>query len=376
MRSYRSGTRPGRAVARRSPTPDLGVEQLGAVYERVLDLDPADIVRVSLEGSRAAERPTATARRGARPRPIAESRRGPSTRRSRWPSSSCAARSDRSSAARPPTRSWPCASSIRRWGAAPFSSPRAATSRRRTSARSSKKGAAPRPISTATRAPTSGGCVAEHCLAGVDRQSGRRAARSSVVVADDARARQAAQLPRSSPADRQQPDRHVAGRSLATAGPAARSVRQPCRCSKRRGSRTRCARSRGPSASWPRRVTTTSKRCTQECDLAPAERRAIAARSVAQAPAASGARAGSGRRGERADAAAVAPPSDAELAAAIDAVLRGGSDASAARDVESLDLDRAGPRKPRSGCFTGRSNSPTCSTTSAGSLTPAPGSTP
>ena len=53
------------------------------------------------------------------------------------------------------------------------------------------------------------------------RQSGRGAARAAVAVAHVARARQAAGVSRPSPAGRQQPDRHLAGRSLATARPAA-----------------------------------------------------------------------------------------------------------------------------------------------------------
>ena len=56
------GTRPGRSGREEIAYSGLDVEQLGAVYERVLDLDPADVVRVRppADSDRAAERPATT----------------------------------------------------------------------------------------------------------------------------------------------------------------------------------------------------------------------------------------------------------------------------------------------------------------------------
>ena len=77
------GSRRGRAGREAISYRDLGVEELGAVYERVLDLDPhalgmvAGAVRSSLVWTRSAP---STA--------PGESRAEPSTRRNRSPSSS------------------------------------------------------------------------------------------------------------------------------------------------------------------------------------------------------------------------------------------------------------------------------------------------
>ena len=97
------GTTPTRKAAGRIAFHDLGVEQLGAVYERVLEYEP---VRCSRAACRC------------RPRQPSARRPAASTRRARSPTSSSAARWARwSRACRPPASS-SCASSIRRWAAA------------------------------------------------------------------------------------------------------------------------------------------------------------------------------------------------------------------------------------------------------------------
>ena len=105
--------------------------------------------------------------------------------------------------------------------------------------------------------------VAEHCLAGIDLnpvavQLARLSlwlttlARGKPLNFLDHRLRAGNSLIGISP-----------GRSLAPAGPGARVIRQLRRSSRRRGWRIRCARSRGPWRSWPRRVTTASTPSTQ-----------------------------------------------------------------------------------------------------------------
>ena len=100
--------------------------------------------------------------------PNAGSRPARSTHRGLLRSTSCGARSRRSSQPRRRKRFWRCGSSIRRWAAAPFWSPHAGTWRRRTKRRwCAKAGCRPR-TSPSASVRTSGGPIAQRCLYGVD----------------------------------------------------------------------------------------------------------------------------------------------------------------------------------------------------------------
>ena len=179
---------------------DLGVEQLGAVYERVLDLDPDD---------RGGRRGRTHATAGAARKP------GRSTRRSRSRSSSSAERWRRWCAARRATTSSRFAWSIRPWAAARFWSPRAAISRPRTNARWSPKGDARKRTWIADERAEIRRTVAVHCLSGVDANpTAVQLARLSLWLTTLARDK-----PLSFLDDRLRVgnslDRHVAGRPLA-----------------------------------------------------------------------------------------------------------------------------------------------------------------
>ena len=126
-----------------------------------------------------------------------------------------------------------CASSIRRWAAARFSSPPAAISPAPTRRRwSGPADAMPSDIGDAERAahpPDDRGALPVRRRP----QPDGGAARAPVAVAGDARRRSAAQLSRSPPAGRRQPARRVARAACGTppAPPPASTPRRRCRCS-------------------------------------------------------------------------------------------------------------------------------------------------
>ena len=150
-------------------------------------------------------------------------RAGRSTRRSRSATSSCAGRSRRWCPADRRMRSWRCVWSIPRWAAGRFSSRPAGIWRRHTNGRSSTRDACGESGYRRPRAgavpPVGRGTLSRRR----GRQSGRGAARPVVAVARDARGRQTPRVSRSSPAHRQQSDRRVAGRPLASS----RAARRP-----------------------------------------------------------------------------------------------------------------------------------------------------
>ena len=120
-------------------------------------------------GGRERRKPAAQSRPGGGARRAGSGNgRGPSTRRDRSRSSSFAGRWARSFAARPPTRFSRCASSIPRWGAAPFSSRHAAISQPRTSRRLIEEGRRVEADFDADARADVRRLIAEQCLAGVD----------------------------------------------------------------------------------------------------------------------------------------------------------------------------------------------------------------
>ena len=219
--------------------------------------------------------------------------------------------------------------------------------------------------------------IAERCLAGVDvNPVAVQLARLSLWL-DDARARQAAQLSRSPAARRQQPDRHLARRSLATAGAGARVGRHAAALRGGAARATRCARSRGRWRADARAATTPSRTCTRKSaiwsrltgarspldpwrsGLQPLVRAlvlAVDARRATTRRSAAAVRRRARRRHRRGAQIAIATLG--------------------ARELEPLDLDRADASRAGSGCFTGRSSSPTCSTTPRSAARTRPDSTP
>ena len=157
-------TRPSadRAGRERIAYRDLGVEQLGAVYETLLDYRPAVAPAPASDRGRAARRSSA-------PDPgIAQGDRHVLHAAADRRVSSSAARSARSSATPRPSAFFSSGSSIRRWGAARFSSRRAAFWPTRTRRRSSGPAAAiPSDIGERERAAIRR-TIAERCLYGVD----------------------------------------------------------------------------------------------------------------------------------------------------------------------------------------------------------------
>ena len=145
---------------------DLGVEQLGAVYETLLDYEPrvaAPPPRTPGAGVRSRGRSSRSSRA-----PASARRPARSTRRSRSPTTWFAARSARWCATRRPSAFSACASSIRRWGAARFSSPPAGISPRHTRPRSSTTAAITAAISASPNETAIRRTIAERCLYGVD----------------------------------------------------------------------------------------------------------------------------------------------------------------------------------------------------------------
>ena len=255
---------PDRAGRERIAYRDLGVEQLGAVYETLLDYRPA-------VASRPAVDPTADASSSGR---IREHARPParSTRPSRSPTTSSAGRSDRWCATPSPNASSSSASSIRRWAAERSWSPRAAIWRRRTKRRSSGPAATTPAISASASAR---GDPADDCRAVSVRRRPEpdgRPAGAAVALAGDARRRSAAQVSRSPSAGRRQPAGRVACRpSPRAAGDSARRAsddREPLLFDDWRV-RDVCARSCRSGSRSSRRPTTPSIRCARRNGRSP-----------------------------------------------------------------------------------------------------------
>ena len=261
------GSRQGaRQAARRSPTRISASNSSGAVYERVLDLEPGR---------------TTHGRRDSTPRSCAN-RPARSTRHSRWRSSSCDARSRRSWQARRPTGSCRCASSIRPWAAARFSWPRAAISPARTSARWSTRDGWRRAMSM--RSVARNAASRRRAMSGRSRREPCcRPARAPLVVADDAGARAPADVSRSPAAIRQQPHRRDARRPRPHPGSRPPRDREPLPLFDGRRARAVDARHRAPScANSPRDPDdTVADVRAKEAAVAAAHRRVVAARPLA-----------------------------------------------------------------------------------------------
>ena len=205
---------------------DLGVEQLGAVYERVLDLDPAT-----------PKTDDATALHACANRPAR------STRRSHWRSSSCAARSRHSSQGRrrigscrlrvvdPAMGSGAFLVAACRYLAGAYE--RALVDEGRL---------APGDVDEERRAAMRR-LVAERCLAGVDANPvAVQLARLSLWLTTLAHG-QTADVSRSSAAIGKQSDRRDARRPRAHAGSRPHAIASRCRCSRSTDSSSRCATS-------------------------------------------------------------------------------------------------------------------------------------
>ena len=260
------GTRAGRGGREEISYADLDVEQLGAVYERVLDLDPASALQDSRGGALRlghAEGPrSGQALRLGHAR--ASLRAGPSTRRgSRARSGQALRLGEKQEGPRSGQAGRQHAQSRQRKRTGTFYTPRSLTEFvvRRTLGPLVRGASADAILALRVVDPAmgSGAFLVAACryLASAyeraldrrgtppggglrrrrtrrcpsadrralprrrRRQSGRGAARAAVTVAHVTRTREATGVSRPSPADRQQPDRHHARRSLATARPAA-----------------------------------------------------------------------------------------------------------------------------------------------------------
>ena len=146
---------PDRAGRERIAYRDLGVEQLGAVYETLLDYEPHVGRRATRSGSECGSGLRKATGTFYTPQPIADYL----VRRTLAPLV-------RDARAGTHPRSF--ASSIRRWAAARFSSPPAAISRPPTRRRSSATGGAMPAISATRSASAIRRTIAERCLYGVD----------------------------------------------------------------------------------------------------------------------------------------------------------------------------------------------------------------
>ena len=156
VRALSTRPAPDRAGRERIAYRDLGVEQLGAVYETLLDYEPR--VGQRRRASRLASADRASARRPAR-----------STRLSRSPTTSCAARSRRWSATPRPNESCELRVVDPAMGSGAFlvAACRYLAARLRGGARSDRAAAMPSDIGDAERSAIRR-TIAERCLYGVD----------------------------------------------------------------------------------------------------------------------------------------------------------------------------------------------------------------